>query len=180
MPRAMVRRLWRGGRVRLAGVRRRMARRIAQRVSLIRRAAALRGRLVGQRVVRPAVMAESAPVASMAPVGAPEMSLEDPLTRATRAELRQWVGQRVQLLLAANAVPEITPWDTDGILVSVGESLITLRPGHGPNAGAEIRYALQGLMGFIPLIGMDPAAPRWEAVTTPGPAGSGTPGSTEG
>lgn len=126
---------------------------------MLRRARTVRIPLMRRRPAAPAVYAESPPVA---PVAAPELSLEDPLVRATRAELRRFVGQRVQLVLAAGGVPEITPWDTDGTLVAVGDSLITLRPGHGPNAGAELRLSLQGLLGFIPLTGMDPQAPRWQ------------------
>jgi|GEM_PF-3862849 len=174
MARAVGRRLLRTGRrARFTGLRRRMARRVIRR-------AAVSSRLVRRRAVGPAVMTESAAVTPVSPVVAPEISMEDPMVRATRAELRQWVGQRVQLLLAASAVPEITPWDTDGTLVSVGESLVTLRPAHGPNAGAEIRYALQGLLGFIPLSGMDPTAPRWEAVNVPGPPDPKATGTRQG
>lgn len=115
---------------------------------------------VPSRRLRASVPQAASDYPAAAPAAAPELSLEDPLVRATRDALRRLVGQRVQLLIAGQAVPEIGPWDTDGMLTGVGESLVALRPGHGPNAGREIRFSLHSVLGFIPLPGMDPGMPR--------------------
>ncbi|OUN00911.1 MAG: hypothetical protein BAA04_07970 [Firmicutes bacterium ZCTH02-B6] len=95
---------------------------------------------------------------------APEVAFEDPILRATREELRRFVGKRVQLFVAGSTVPDLTPLDTDGTLMSVGDSLVVLRPGHGPNAGRDMRLSLHSLTGFVPLAGFDPKVGRGQAV----------------
>lgn len=114
------------------------------------------------------------------PPKVPEVSLEDPLVKATRAELRRWVGQRVQLIVPAHTMPDVGPWDTDGVLVDVRHSLVVLRPLHGPNAGLEIRYPISTVQGFAPLERIDPSINRWEWADSAGRPGTEHPGSETG